>query len=68
MEGKEAETKPAEEDVKPLGKKKYTYEKSAEKKAELSRKSCAYKAARSKARAEGLSEEECTKLAKKVTH
>ena len=39
---------------------------SAEKKAELSRKSCAYKKAKTKAAQEGLPEEECIKLAKKV--
>ena len=45
---------------------KRTYPKSAEKKAELSRKSCAYKKAKTKAAQEGLPEEECIKLAKKV--
>ena len=45
---------------------KRTFARSAEKKAELSRKSCAYKKAKTKAAKEGLPEEECIKLAKKV--
>ena len=50
---------------KPKAEKR-TYARSEEKKAELSRKSCAYKKAKTQAAKEGLPEEECIKLAKKV--